>query len=380
MLNSIFKFGKFWDIRTFFFFLILGITTALLCKQASKYDANHKQVNKTVSMGDVLYFIIFVLISFFYAFRNIAVGTDTETYVEIFLNLKSFTFEWNRFLLFKQNEILFELFTLAVRKLTSSYTFYFWLISLLIAYGYIRFFRTFWTKDTNKMFLILFVINFQYNMTALRSAMGHMFLLLSLCEIYEGKRKRAIIMTIVGSLFHYTIMVNFIFIVYQTYLMKNSKNIRKRFWIFTISIVIVFFIMLPHLSSFLLLTRYRSYIVQGRTRLISYWYVFASFLLACLELYLKENRDSRINIAIATGTFSFILIGAAVYLGAYRLVGYYALPRYYLWDRALGELPIRNKKSIIYKGIAFIAIIAYMVYTMGRNSISKGFAYRLIGF
>lgn len=162
--------------------------------------------------------------------------------------------------------------------------------------------------------------------------------------------------------------------------MKKGKIARRRFLAFTIIMGILFFIMLPRVSDFLLLTRYRSYVAEGRSRMIGYWYVFASSLAAFLSLYLKKNRDCRTDIGIAVSAFSILLVGAAVYLGAYRLVTYYSLPRYYLWDRILGEMPIRNRKSIVYKGIIFAFIVVFMIYTMGRNSTSKGFAYRLIDF
>lgn len=379
MLERIFRIGEYWSTATFFLLLFLGIAIALCCGYAAPCPGRLFRRRKvlTVDSKGFVYFLVFLILWGLYTFRDVSTGADTQTYVDLFLNASGFQFDFQRFLAFKQNEILYDLLTIAVRAFTDNYRIYFAIVGIFIGYAYVRFFRSYWEKGTSIVFLILFVLVYQYNFAALRSALGEMFLLISLCNMAEKKFRKALVLSIIGSLFHYTILINIFFVIfYKCVLKRNSLN-KRRLYCITAMCVVIFLIAVPVVRTILLRTRYRTYAANQSFRIIGYWYVFVTLIIAFVAIKKKGYYNDKMSIAIAASFFSVILVFIAGSLGAYRLVGYYALVRYNLWDRSL-DLFFKNKTIRgQYKVVAFCLVLLFFAYQMGRNSEVPGFAYRL---
>lgn len=381
-MGRIIRLGEYWSTGTFLFYTFLGIYAAVCCRYAAPIELEQKgvRIGSTVKYRQrgMAYVVLFAIMWVVYAFRDASVGADTETYIGTFLLADKFHFDLNRFLILKQNEPMFDILTITIRKITDNYVIYFAIIGVFIAYGYIRFFETFWSKGKSTIFLALFVLMYQYNLSALRTAIGETFLLLALCQLAERKNGKAILLSFVGGLFHYTIWINLFFIVFHKMISTKSGFKRVRLLLLTLSSITVFGVIAPALKAFFLATRYRAYIPAGNRTIYGYWYIFFSLILSYLMVRkIKRIEDEKVAIAVTASCFSVILVFVSSMLGTYRLVGYYALTRYYMWDRS-ADIFFKRKENRIMYSVIIVCVVAFMLlYQLGRNSEIPGFAYRI---
>ena len=385
---ALFEFGEYWDTPTFLLLLAIAVVVAFLCragvKQKSPLAIEVVPDCRVVLPRTGLFFAGLVL-AFFYGFRSINVGADTETYVQWFLDSVRFVPEpLQNYLLLRVTEPLYTVFTFLCRQLTENYTVYFCIIGVFLAYSIVRFVSDFYGKDSDVsgvLFLLAFVSSFRYCLSALRFAISMGWVLLSLCALAKRKYGKAVLLTIVSFFFHYTSIVNLVFIFYMLVLEWYEKKRIKPSWMFLITgagiaaTVMAVKVMAALLSD----SKYQSYLDSGGN-ILGYWSLLLSVAVSVAVLIVIRPTETPAKITALVCIFNFVLMIAALLSGAYRLTSYYAIARLHIWDYALTQLkkrvPVHHHP--FYNIAAVLGVLFLLLFTLGRNSATMGFAYEFV--
>lgn len=379
----IFELGPYWDTSAYLFYLLLGAIVALLCKYgairnhrlaAAQGITDHHPVN-------AFYIAAFLLLVAVYTLRDISVGADTIEYYNQFCNALTLNIHIRDVLTLRENEPLFFLFTYVIRRITDNYLLYFLLSSFIIASGYITFFRHFWDEDCEYIFMIPFCIGFQYDMNIMRSGLGTSFILLSFCRLKQGRVGRAFLLSVIAVLFHYTTVVNLVFLVFYCIIsrFRESKDIsvpQKEILYYGLLAFTAATVLSFALRSFFLTTKYQIY-VSSKGSLFGYWYVILTGLLAVCVM-LTSLRDKRVLLSVTTSLYCLMLVPPSIYLGAYRITQYYLIPRLFLWSYTAKSLlndSVENR--YVKKLLCVLAVLVYTLFVLSRRSASPGFRYIL---
>lgn len=371
---SLFEFGQFWSTNTFILYLALGAVVYFLVSQSVKriYVPTTQQrllldIKKTY---DINYILIFLLFLFIYAAKDLSFGADTEYYIKAFLSSTELNFDIEGW------EPLFVLYNYLIRGVTSNYVIYFFITGLIVAYGYTRFIKTFWTKRCDSLFLILVLVDFSYYMNIMRSGIGISIMLLSFCALKQRKNCKAIVLSVIAMLFQYTFVVNFgFFIIYFILRTKKIAKIKIKILFFIFCLLLVACVLLKRV---LLDTRYAHYVTESTPNILGYWAPILSGLLALIELvkYNRKSLNEDSDLAISGSVFTLLLLAPAMLLGAYRFINYYFMPRLLIWGfvskQRFGKV-IQN--VLLRKLLIVIAILFYALFVLSRRSVDMGFAY-----
>lgn len=377
---GIFEFGSYWKTSTFFIMLAIGITVVLFARAGARYNYKKKNINGTNDNPINIYYILaFVILWFFYTFKDVTVGADTNIYLQDFFNAEYLTIDYYRMLTFHQIEPLYVLLIKFIKLFTNSTVIYFGVIGGIIAYGYMQFIRNFWTAKSNFIFLIPFIVSYQNSMSGVRNALGITFILLSICALKKNMYFKATLLTIIGSLFHYTIIVNLFVIIYYL-IFENRKKISKSKIIISTTFITIFcMFFISYLNNYLSGTKYVYYSDSGGT-LVGNWYVILGILLAIYSVFKLKIKDKNEQINILIALSNSIILVVVLGTGAYRLTYYYAFSRMYVWSYISREIYYGQHISIrfVIKIICFAFILFYLLFRMSRNSGNPGFEYNLI--
>ncbi len=372
-----FEFGQYWDSATFIIILAVGVMLCLLNKKALCSNTKTIVVTRKHKMSiNIYYFLIYIMLVFLYTFKDISYGADTDYYVKTFQAAISYNNMWNVDL-----EPLYKLFNYIVRHITDNYTVYFFFASIFIAAGYTFFIKQFWNNDCFLTFLVLASTQFFYDMNIMRSAMGGTFILFSFGALKNNKFKKALVLTIIGTFFQTTLIVNIPFIMMYWLIGRTRKiNFAQSVFVLIIALIVTYIICL-FARKYFFNTRY-SYYMSGQDMtptLLGNWSILLSGFLALYMLYFRKKNDFRENIAILAGIYSLVLIIPVIILGAYRLTMYYYLPRLLMWGyffKSYIKDDYRNRK--IKEAIVIVLVLFYALFIISRRSLSYGFAYRFV--
>lgn len=365
---QIFEFGKYWDTLAYGFFLTLGGTFAFFSYLGNQFidEKKIRYINRSgffqYSKINIFYILAFLVFVFVFTFKDISFGADSYIYVEVFKDSINNYFE-----------PLFSFLNHIIRLITSNYTIYFFVIGFIVSLGYIHFVQNFWTNNCDFTILILVCVCFSYDMNILRSAIGCSFVFHSYCFLRNKKFKEALLFSFIGTLFHYTIGINIIFIAFYYFICRFELTPKKvlalEIFVFFITLIISLL-----LKEILITTRYGYYIRSANTSILGCWNIIASFGLSIFLLFCNSNK--KINLGIVTGLFSFLLLIPHVILGTYRLNYYYILPRLYLWSIFFKGYFNYDRTSFVLKKILIVAIIiVYSLFFYSRRSNDIGFKY-----
>lgn len=382
-MGMIFDFGPYWDTGTFVLFLAIGISVVSLCRAGARVNAKRNiklKKEQTYNPINIYYVLAFFILWFFYTFKSEYVGTDTSTYLQYFRNAAQLKIDIQRIYTFNQIEPLYILFTKLIRQVTENYTVYFAAIGGIIAFGYIKFIRSFWNSKSDYIFLIPFIVSYQNSMSGVRNAIGISFILMSLCALKNNKYIKAIVLTIIGTLFHYTISINLFVIMYYLLFVNRNRINKSKVVLLSTAIVALTIAFMSNLKTFLAGTKYGYYFEIGGGTVIGNWYVIFGILLAVYALFKytpKQSKDS-VNIFVTLSNLMVLLI--VLKTGAYRLPYYYAFSRMNVWSYVTEKLNERQHgiDKLILKTFAFIFVVFYLLFRMSRGSSNPGFEYNFV--
>jgi len=384
----LFEFGEYWDTPTFFLLLGISLVVVFLCNAGlrQKYRLSlelfpyHK-----ITLPPLMLVLAGSVLFFFYGFRSINVGADTEVYAHLFLDATQFNpAPLKNYLLLRVTEPLYAIFTFLCRQLTDNYTVYFCIIGAFLAYSIIRFVRIFYgpSSDVSSMlFLLAFISSFRYCWSALRFALSMGWVLLSLCALEKRKYAKAVLLTIVSFFFHYTSIVNLIFIFFFAIVECHEKKRIKTSWMLLITGagVAATVVAIDMLSSLLRDSKYQSYL-GVHNNILGYWALLLSVLISVVALVVIKPTESPAKITALLCIFNFVLMIAALMSGAYRLTYYYAIARLHIWDYVFTQLKKRVPVNHypFYNIAAVLGVLFFLIFTLGRNSNTMGFMYEFV--
>lgn len=390
MINILFPIGENWDWGTFFLYIIISSLVCILCKYGAKYKYDSKMKKSynilRVNKGAVFYFIAFLILTLLATIRSVEVGSDTEVYVNMFYNYSLAGFSWDKLFGFYQMEPGFQFYLMLVRKITSNYHVFFFFAYAFVAGMYIKYIKYFYDKDSNYIFLMIFIYFYTSNMSGMRAAIATGFLLVSFISLSQKKYIKSSLYTILACMFHYTMMFNFI-IVFMTYLMEN-KNLFKRRWILPVGVCVSFivcFYMANTMKSILASTKYDFYASVSLTDLSilgNIFFLFYAMLAFMLhkEIVLKYRRKPKLkNIYLLT--INFLLTFPAIYvIAAYRIPNYYALPRLTIWSEFTSILEAKyfKRDKLVFRFLVLLLVVFYLLFRYTRAAENGNFMY-LIG-
>lgn len=373
---DIFEFGYYWDTCTFLFMLVLGCVVSICCRLGAIQNEKISKNNK-ISNFNFWYILAFSVLLFVYTFKSETYGADTYIYINNWLTTTTFYFEHG-----STHELAFVFFNYLTRLISDNYTFYFFTAGIIISYGYIKFIKEFWEIKSNYIFLILLFIPFSYDMNIMRSAMGLSFLHLSLCSLKRTNNFTAMAYTIVAMLFQFTLIVNFLFIIFYNILKRTTKLKFK--WVFLVMFLSILFSMgFCHyfIDFFANHDRYGHYVLESKPNILGMWAILLSGLLGFWNLYFRKTRNTIEDIAIIASLFSIVLIVPYLMMGAYRLTMYYFMPRLLLWGISVDKFKKKSPYNYLIKeSISIIFILFYALFTMSRRSSYIGFEFDFINF
>jgi len=386
-MNSLFPITEYWSWGTFFLYIVISLVVCKCCKCGANWKYYEKYNNNikvsVIKNSDLYYGIAFIILVLLGTLRTIDVGSDTSVYIGYFNNIGSFGFKWSELFSFNQMEPGFQMYLKIIHSISSNYTFLFFVNSVLVSFAYISYIKDFFDYKSDYVFLQIFIFYYVSNMSGMRAALATVFLLFSYKMIANGKNAKAVVFTLLACSFHYTMIFNF-YIIIMTILFK-FEQLRKRKWLWMISIVITTVIAMS--STYLLRelfagTKYSYYTerLEDQSLLGSMFFViFGILALICYRYFIPSENYSPQFKNIYLVSLAFLITYPVIFVtGAYRIPNYYIMPRLTVW----GEMKLFfqqrvNQKVLFHAGIQLIVFL-YLLFRFTRTSVDGGFVYHWI--
>lgn len=354
----IFEFVKGWSVELFLFYFIIAVVFSFLCS---------KGVNK--GKKGKLYFVIgFFLLWFFQTFRSINVGVDTEDYVNYFYDFCKYG--WGATDLYANRELLFNVHLYLISRLSHSYTVLFAANALITNVALIIFINQFFKKHDSFVMLPLFVLNYIYDMAAMRSSLAVAFVLVAFVLLDKRKYIYCVLFSIVAFLFHNTTLVAFIIIMYRLFLLHNNDRVKGRtLFISTLAVAISIHLSVAGLQSALMETKYSGYAEELSSGWFGIWNLVVAFILSVYLMVRNRKRRQPFNTFDVVNVVAFALCPVIVQLGAYRLAKYFLMFRIMTYKTYFTELEQKNDAKLI---VAFecVVMLLGLLFYMGRLGAS----------
>lgn len=155
---------------------------------------------KTRNLFWILSYVMFVVIS---GFRGPTVGTDTQSYIDAYIETGSLTLSE----VFQGSEVLYTFFSHVFSSLGLSYTVFFFVIALFEYYVILVFVRKLSKNPLISLIMFMSMGYFWFFLTGIRQSIAICFLLLSIIQLMDGHYFRGLLLVGVASLFHITSLV-----------------------------------------------------------------------------------------------------------------------------------------------------------------------------
>lgn len=371
------------DLITLMLYLTIGLVTVLLVSMAEKNTKlqiiGDDQAKTYTLLGKVIYSLLFLILVFFACFRYVDVGiggSDALVYIDWFKDGIRPGFDLISVITLKQQEPLFFAMTFIIRSITDNYLIYFFVIYSIIIGAYLKFFSRNFESRMMMLPIILFIINYIYSFSAIRSSMALAIGLLAIDAYRRNKKMHALLLGIIAFLFHYSsIIIIVFFLFYEVY----NRKIFKRKLSLTFALIVTTIIMVVFLdqaSTILESTKYRAYLSNPnnlRGQLPTIFFAIIT-LLNHKSLIMKMGNK---KIYIYCVYFSALLIPAVINLGAYRLHSYFDFPKLVVISFLIvvfGEKFSKKNKwdRFLIKYSLGVSIVAWTIYMIIRTSLPAG--------
>ncbi len=353
------KFNIFFSWSYFFLFVSIGLVVSFLCKLAT--ERNKK----------IYFFFAYFILVFFASCRSVYVGKDTIEYVEFFSMIYNYGLDYA---LGYRFEPLFVIYSYVVGLISHEYWCLFLFNALITNFALLFFIHANWKKGDSFMFLPLFIINYQYDMSAMRSSLAVAMILFSFVYADRHKYIYSLFFSILSVLFHYTAVFS-IFIVAVHYLtVKNRKLLNIKL---IVAIVIIGAIAingsLAVISSYVIESQYSGYIKEFGSGWFGYWYLVLCALFSVMVISKKIKNKEDVSICEIANLIVIVALPVYVVLNAYRIPKYFLMSRCVTYKKIYTA--IKTKEKLIVQPIAFIILILLLIFFFSR--INNGLVYEL---
>ena len=393
-MSFLFPIGSEWHWGTFVLYCTVAMVVACLCRLGAKYDERCRTeppfASKSKNKSVICYGSAVIILTLLGSLRSQWTGSDTYVYVDRFLNASGVAIDWNLFFQFQVQEPGFQLYMYLIRVFTDNYTVFFAITYFLIGSVYILYIRYFFHDKSDFIFLQIFIFYFVHNMSSMRSALGAMFLLLSFIALDKRQYKTACILTLVATMFHYTMLYNFYIIVLMWLLQKEKLPAKiswmvDRWWAWVLcvgAVAVLAYLGTDIMYRILDKLKYGYYLPDpGELSFLGsmIYVVFGFFALLFLKPIMRENGKPATALLISLG---MLLTYPVIYItAAYRIPYYYVLPRLTVWSKCTDyvEEKIQHNRmlNIAFKIILEVIVIMYLLFRFTRMANDGHFAYVL---
>jgi len=181
--------------------------------------------------GKGFYALTILVLVFFGGLRNRTVGTDSNNYAEIYKTFAGVGFfqEANSTL-----EIGFQYLMKFTHLISDSYTAMFLFISFLFVIVFIILIKKFSYNNSISLFVFITLGKYMIYFNAARQSLAVAFFTISIYYIYRKKIFPFLVLVMIGSLFHKSILILLPFY----YLLNIKYNLRNFIWILIVSSVV----------------------------------------------------------------------------------------------------------------------------------------------
>lgn len=378
MLNSVFPIGSNWSWNSFFLYILVSLCVCFFCKNGASLNARFNSIS-----FNYWYCLSFILLLLLACLRSLDVGTDTSKYVDYFLRVDSFSYDFSQFFSFHEKEPGYKLLMYCIRSFTDNYTILFLIVYSIVSFAYILYIKFFYDNNSDYLFLSLFIFFFFCNMSGMRSALGQAFILFSFIFLSQRLFLAAFIVTLIAISFHYTMMYN-LYIVLFVLLFSNYGIIkRKSFWFAGIAILLILSnIFISKLNLIFADTKYSYYSTENVSDLSFVGSMIFVLLGIVSVIYINQicQKDSKLKTLFII-TWSFLLTyPMLVVTGAYRIPNYYAMPRLSIWSACfqqyqLSRMKYNDTENVFVRILMFFILLAYLLMRFSKASLDGGFIY-----
>ena len=351
------------------FALYIGImlyfyyTTKRLCKSVASSGSGNSQIERPETFirkkSIILYSFIPVIIA---AFRRIESsglgGSDMYYYIQRFQSSTSFSFRDLRFFLSRDNPLFYYLMYV-IRFFTDNEKIFFFIVYFIIVLAQYYFFRE--VYDSKESFAPFFFLMYYFlrSFSIMKFMLGVSILGIAFVKCSKGKKISAIIISLIASLIHSSLIFGtFMLVVYVLF----EKMAEHRKWL--VAMVILFYLFLFFFRQYLYIffsnTEFNTY-VNFETSLMSH---FTTILCGCLTLICYKNL-TRIGVnqfLLFAVIFDLACIPIQNAIGFFRLHYIFFLPRLYMWGKLIDVF----KMKIRPRQVEFLSSVAFIAWTIFR--------------
>ena len=343
------QFTYVWENSTFFLYLFFLIIACILgyYAQPMKRDDND---NLILEFNNRMYYIVFVFLYVFYAFRDITVGRDTEMYTRIFNdsvdwnNIEDWNIEPGFFFLNRVFRLFFD---------NDS-----WGVIIFSTITLILIFKTIYKKRYEidvQMALFLFVgigfFFFFFNL--LRISLATSIELFFFHYVIEKQYFKYFIVLVLCMTIHYTTMLMFVPFFSLILYRKNPKY----FFILLVILALIASYVISHLENFILFARYEHYTLEDVEKvglgMAQFVYNIPVLLLAYYIMKREYCSTNVLEIIVVYTSFCFL----------YGIVGYY--------------IPVG--RAVIHFLMIYLLLIPYC-FVLLRNNEDRYYRVLWLGF
>ena len=321
---ELFEFSEQWNTGYFIGMMLIAFIETALIKKAIKCRDNRKTKGYRNWLA-----LAFVLLVFFETFRTIDTGTDTVDYVGFFQHAVRYGY---KYLMRYKWEPLFTIYVFLISRISNIYNILFFINGTIGTYAFLKYVTNQFKQNSTYMFLPLFILNYSYNLSSMRSSLGTAFLLLSIVEFEKEKNAKAIIYSIMATMFHYSFIFQVCFIIYQIYLRSQIRRVSgTRLILFSLMMFGITYSSTHFLQRVFINTKYVEYTRKMGTGWLGQWNII---LAGIISLYIIMKRRGSVDASSEVWNTDEILnIMNVAFLPYYVRLNVYRVPTYYLLCR-----------------------------------------------
>lgn len=215
-----------WSISTLLLYLIMGLVPLIAIKNEDAQRARSGRHAAPVAFGYAAWATVWVIFATWRGIGQGFGGSDAPTYVSYFQVCLD---PYSDHLYVQHSDLGFALINQALRLVASDYHVLFVILYGLIVYSYIYVVRTFRINSASIAPLIAVVFIFIRGFTSLRMNVAVAFILISICFLFRGRTKFAILFAVCSVFIHKASILYACFILVYFYDRKNGLSLVKCF-------------------------------------------------------------------------------------------------------------------------------------------------------
>lgn len=315
------------------------------------------------------YFCIITGILYFAlaAFRGSSVGTDTPHYINNLINLAGLPLA--RVAMIYKNDICFYWFVSILGRYTNSYTILFLIVSCWFGYSVWHFINKYSPDPALSIIVLLALSLYQFSLTGIRQAIAMGFVVWAFDMIIQKKNLKAVVLILIGSLFHASSMASLVLIPINIFV----KKVTRRGALIICGLLAVEFLMRTYIAKYLVvLIADRDYsITEANSGLTMTLVIF--LLLVMTSVFMEEfsERNENASFFFLTGAvgcaFQMLVATQAIF---FRLAFYFLMVYPIMIPSFISTLQNRNNHRIVKYVLYVLMSVQYLFFTMNSCGIA----------